>query len=185
MLGRAFADNPLARACLSHCTAQQRLTRVSALNAGLVGAARRDGTIEVARDGDAIVGVQLWFAPGAWPLGLGAWISMARGALATGWRGVDRYARYDQHIHPLHPEGPHFYLWMLGVEPSAQGRGVGSALLRSIIARSESAGLPVYLETDREISVRIYQRHGFEVEREVTTPSLGDLRTWTMLRHPR
>lgn len=185
VLGRAFADNPVSRACLAHCTAQQRLARVTALNAGLVDAARRAGRIELVRDGAAITGAQLSFAPGAWPLDLRGWLAMARGALATGWRGTERYIRYDQHVSTLHPTGPHFYLWVLGVDPSAQGRGIGSALLRAVIARSESAGLPIYLETDRESSVLLYRRHGFEVERDVTTASLGALRTWTMLRHPR
>jgi ribosomal protein S18 acetylase RimI-like enzyme len=185
MLGRAFAENPVARACLAHCTERQRLARVVALNDGLVRAARHAGSIEVVRDGAAIVGAQLSFAPGRWPLGVRAWLSMARGALATGWRGTERYARYDAHVHPLHPSGPHFYLWVLGVEPSAQGRGIGSALLRALCARSEEARLPIYLETDRRESVGLYERHGFEVERAIEIAELGGLRTWTMIRHPR
>ncbi|MDQ3035739.1 MAG: GNAT family N-acetyltransferase [Myxococcota bacterium] len=185
LLGRAFAENPLTRACLGRCTAQERLARVTALKAGLVDAARRKGTIELVRDGSALAGAQLSFAPGAWPLDPRAWISMARGALGTGWRGIERYVRYDQHVGRLHPKAPHFYLWVLGVEPRAQGRGIGAALLRTVIERADSTGAPTYLETDRESSVRLYQRHGFEIERELRVPSFGDLRTWTMLRQPR
>jgi len=160
VLGRAFAENPVARACLSFCDREARLSRVTWLNRGLVEAARRAGTIEV------------------YP-----W--MAGGALATGVRGAWRYARYDHEVHPFHPREAHFYLWVLGVEPALQGRGVGSALLRAFCARADAARALAYLETDRHESVLLYQRHGFEVAQEVTIPALGDLRAWMMRRAPR
>jgi ribosomal protein S18 acetylase RimI-like enzyme len=63
--------------------------------------------------------------------------------------------------HPM--DRPHAYLWFLGVAPAAQGRGVGSALLRAANARNDAAGLPAYLETGTTRNVALYERHGFKV----------------------
>jgi ribosomal protein S18 acetylase RimI-like enzyme len=184
VLARAFAENPVARACLSHCTQEDRLARVDGLNLGLVRATLRRGTVEIVRDGASICGAQLSYAPGRWPVDARAWLSMARGALATGLRGVRRYQRFDAAVHPLHLREPHFYLWVLGVDPSMQGRGVGGALLRTFCARADEAEMPCYLETDKESSVRLYERHGFEIEDELIVRALGELRVWTMVRPP-
>ncbi len=69
-------------------------------------------------------------------------------------------ADMDKH-HPM--DRRHAYLWFLGVAPAAQGRGVGSALLRAAGARLDAEGLPAYLETGAERNVALYRRHGFEV----------------------
>jgi ribosomal protein S18 acetylase RimI-like enzyme len=69
-------------------------------------------------------------------------------------------ADMDAH-HPL--DRPHAYLWFLGVAPAAQGRGVGSALLRAAGARLDAEGLPAYLETGTTRNVALYERHGFRV----------------------
>jgi ribosomal protein S18 acetylase RimI-like enzyme len=69
-------------------------------------------------------------------------------------------ADLDRH-HPM--DRPHAYLWFLGVAPAAQGRGVGSALLRAANARHDAAGLPAYLETGTTRNVALYERHGFKV----------------------
>lgn len=184
MLGRAFAENPVARACLGHCSVEDRLAKVSRLNLGLARAAMRAGEVAVRREGGAILGAQLSFAPGHWPLDLRSWLAMAWGAIGTGWRGLERYSVYDQHVSPLHPREPHLYLWVLGVEPGAQGRGIGSAFLRALGERADRERWPAYLETDRETSVRLYQRHGFVIENELTIAPLGGVKTWTMRRSP-
>ena len=186
MLGRAFAETPVARACLDRCSTAERLAKVTRLYVGLTRAAFRGGDVEVVKDGGAIVGAQLSFAPGRRPLvELRGWLAMAWGAIGTGWRGVDRYALYDQHVSPCHPRDPHLYLWVLGIDPGSQGRGHGGAFLRSLGERADRERWPVYLETDRETSVRLYERHGFVVEKELVIAKLGDLRTWTMRRSPR
>jgi ribosomal protein S18 acetylase RimI-like enzyme len=69
-------------------------------------------------------------------------------------------ADMDAH-HPL--DRPHAYLWFLGVAPAAQGRGIGSALLRAANARLDAEGLPAYLETGTTRNVALYERHGFKV----------------------
>lgn len=54
----------------------------------------------------------------------------------------------------------HFYLG-----PNFQGRGLGSAVLRTMLARADADGVPVRLNVLRgSAAQRLYERHGFTVE---------------------
>jgi ribosomal protein S18 acetylase RimI-like enzyme len=81
-----------------------------------------------------------------------------------------------------HIREPHWYLPMIGVEPSQQGRGLGSALLAHRLAECDAQGLPAYLESSNPANVPLYERHGFRVVAEIQS---GDSPTaWPMLRAP-
>ncbi|HEX2559796.1 N-acetyltransferase [Phenylobacterium sp.] len=62
-----------------------------------------------------------------------------------------------------HPHEPHWYLAMIGTDPSRQGRGLGSALLKEGLRRCDAEGLPAYLESSNPANIPLYERHGFEV----------------------
>ncbi|MFQ3664719.1 MAG: GNAT family N-acetyltransferase [Sphingomonadaceae bacterium] len=62
-----------------------------------------------------------------------------------------------------HPEAPHWYLPFIGVDPAAQGRGLGSALLSASLAAVDASGLPAYLESTNPRNVPLYERFGFRV----------------------
>ena len=83
--------------------------------------------------------------------------------------------------HPHDP--PHWYLFILGTEPTAQGRGLSSALLDHMLARVDADGMPAYLESSSERNLALYGRHGFEVTDEVAIS--GGPRIWPMWREPR
>ncbi|WP_327351165.1 GNAT family N-acetyltransferase [Streptomyces sp. NBC_01304] len=54
----------------------------------------------------------------------------------------------------------HFYL-----DPTVQGQGLGSAVLRTLLARTDADGLPVRLNVlQGSAARRLYARHGFTVE---------------------
>ncbi|MFD2768013.1 GNAT family N-acetyltransferase [Micromonospora eburnea] len=80
-----------------------------------------------------------------------------------------------------HPRVPHDYLAYLAVDPAAQGRGVGSALLnhahRTLDARNE----PAYLEASNEHNRRLYLRHGYQSGPPVQA-STGAPPIWPMWR---
>jgi ribosomal protein S18 acetylase RimI-like enzyme len=83
-----------------------------------------------------------------------------------------------------HPHDPsHWYLFILGTEQAAQGRGLGSALLAQVLARVDADRMPAYLESSNERNIALYRRHGFEVASEVAIP--GGPRIWPMWRKPR
>jgi ribosomal protein S18 acetylase RimI-like enzyme len=83
--------------------------------------------------------------------------------------------------HPHDP--PHWYLFILGTEQAAQGRGLGSALLAQVLARVDADGTSAYLESSNERNIALYGRHGFEMTNEVAIP--GGPRIWPMWREPR
>jgi GNAT superfamily N-acetyltransferase len=86
-------------------------------------------------------------------------------------------------IESMHPHVPHWYLATLGTDPSVQGQGVGSALLRPVLDHCDREGLPAYLESSKERNVPFYARHGFVVQKEVPLPG-GGPKIWTMWREP-
>jgi ribosomal protein S18 acetylase RimI-like enzyme len=86
----------------------------------------------------------------------------------------------DKH-HPM--DRPHAYLWFLGVARAAQGRGIGSRLLRVATERLDRERLPAYLETQTERNIALYSRHGFEVISE-HRPRPDAPRLWSMWREP-
>ncbi|HYF69958.1 MAG TPA: GNAT family N-acetyltransferase [Ohtaekwangia sp.] len=67
-----------------------------------------------------------------------------------------------------HPNDKHFlYLWFVGVEPSSQKSGIGSALLEDVIARSVQEKRPIYLETSVSRNLSWYKKFGFEMYKEI------------------
>lgn len=62
-----------------------------------------------------------------------------------------------------HPEEPHWYLPMIGVETHRQGNGIGAALMRHGLERVDATGLPAYLESSNPRNISLYRRFGFEV----------------------
>lgn len=78
-----------------------------------------------------------------------------------------RVLKRESVIKSHHPKAPFSYLWFIGVDPSTQGRGKGSALLDRIIEDAAVANRPVYLETSTIENIAFYKRHGLEVTGEV------------------
>ena len=60
-----------------------------------------------------------------------------------------------------HPDGPHWYLPMIGVDTPRQGRGVGDELMRYALERCDTDGLPAYLESSNSRNISLYERWGF------------------------
>lgn len=82
-----------------------------------------------------------------------------------------------------HPEEPHWYLPLIGVDPARQGQGYGSQLLERALADVDRDGLPAFLEATTPASRALYERYGFEVVREIRVPGAPPM--WPMLRPAR
>ncbi len=150
---------------------------------GFVASVLRYGTGELVKDGDHVLAVSLFFRPGAFPPPLFATVIQAKGPLRTGFANAIRIARVDHEMRRRHPHYRHYYLWFLGVEPERQGQGLGSMLLRSLAVQADRDDMPCYLETDKPTSVKLYERHGFVVERSEPLPPI-DVPMWFMKRSP-
>jgi ribosomal protein S18 acetylase RimI-like enzyme len=85
-----------------------------------------------------------------------------------------------QRHHPAEP--PHWYLAVLGTDPSAQGHGLGSAILGAVLDRCDADGVAAYLETSKERNIDFYARHGFRVTGELRLPRGPSV--WPMWREP-
>ncbi|MDT0353280.1 GNAT family N-acetyltransferase [Pseudonocardia charpentierae] len=81
-----------------------------------------------------------------------------------------------------HPHEPHEYLWFLGVIPTAQGHGLGSALMAPVLQRADRAGHPAYLEATSPRSKALYERHGFRAATPFAVA--GGPPLWPMWRDP-
>ncbi len=79
----------------------------------------------------------------------------------SGLRGV--LERMEEH----HPEEPHWYLSIIGVDAAHQGNGLGAKLLQGALARCDAEGLIAYLESTNPANIPLYERHGFRVITEI------------------
>jgi ribosomal protein S18 acetylase RimI-like enzyme len=82
-----------------------------------------------------------------------------------------------------HPNEPHWYLPLIGVDPFHHGKGLGSALMQHAIATCDKDNKFAYLESSNPKNIPFYRRHGFELLGTVqinTSPSI-----FPMLRKPR
>lgn len=82
-----------------------------------------------------------------------------------------------------HPEEPHWYLPLIGVEPNAQGTGLGGALMRRAVALCDADGALAYLESSNPRNISLYERHGFEVMGRIQVGAAPAITP--MLRRPR
>jgi ribosomal protein S18 acetylase RimI-like enzyme len=83
----------------------------------------------------------------------------------------------------FHPEEPHWYLPLIGVDPARQGQRLGDKLLAHALARCDADRLPAYLESSNPRNLGFYQRHGFEALGRIQAGSSPTL--VPMLRKPR
>src|SRR5262245_13841088 len=75
---------------------------------------------------------------------------------------ADSLAVFEE-IARYHPDEPHWYLPLIGVDPARQGHGYGSAMLQHALRRCDHERLPAYLESTNPRNMPLYERHGFEV----------------------
>ena len=78
----------------------------------------------------------------------------------------------------------YWYLQMLGVDPAYQGQGFSSRLVKPMLARAKREGLPVFLETQLQKNVALYQHFGFKVVEEGNIPG-SNVYSWAMVKEPK
>jgi ribosomal protein S18 acetylase RimI-like enzyme len=88
--------------------------------------------------------------------------------LAIGAIGINRVnivLQREALIKASHPKEKIAYLWFVGVEPTMQGKGIGSSFVREVIEACKLKQRPIYLETSMERNLPFYNRLGFEMVR--------------------
>lgn len=84
----------------------------------------------------------------------------------------------------VHPSEPHRHLAYIGTHKDHTGKGRGSALLRSMIERCDSEGIPTYLESTNPANDAWYARFGYESRGPIPLPRGAPVIT-AMWRDPR
>jgi len=133
---------------------------------------------------ERMIGGAHWMPPGTWHMGLLAQLRLLPSIVRDIRGSTPRLLKllgFQEKNHPREPA--HWYLAAVGVAPAWQGRGFGSALMRPVLARCDTDGVPAYLEASSQRSRTLYERHGFEVIEECRcareAPPL-----WRMWREP-
>jgi ribosomal protein S18 acetylase RimI-like enzyme len=178
MLARAFMDDPVAVwSCRPEQLRPRVLERTFAMRLRDLHAHREIWT------SDDLASVAVWAPPGHWHTtprqDLAYATSLLHPRLLLRAPMVIWGLLGAQRLHPEDP--PHWYLAILGTDPSAQGRGLGSAMMG--LEGCDREGLGAYLESSKERNVDFYARHGFRVTGERRLPR--GPRLWPMWRDPR
>ena len=69
------------------------------------------------------------------------------------------YLRMKQH----HPVEPHWFLPLIGVDPSCHGQGLGTALMQYGLVACDRDGKLAYLDSTKPSNIPFYERFGFEL----------------------
>jgi GNAT superfamily N-acetyltransferase len=171
----AFLIDPAAR--FAWPAARDYLEAMPLAIREFAGACFEHGTAYICAD---FCGTALWLPPGV----------QANGeALEKVFRDTAKPEHLDdllatfEKMDRSHPEEPHWYLPMIGVDPKAQGKGLGAQLMRHAVARCDQDRALAYLETANPRNIPLYERFGFEVAGQFQVGAAP--RMTPMLRRPR
>jgi ribosomal protein S18 acetylase RimI-like enzyme len=175
VLVRANWEDPAARWVWPD--SQQFLTHFPSFVRALGGKAFAHGSAHYV---DGYTGAALWLPPDVHP--------DENALIALLERTVSEQIQKDffpvlEQMGRFHPSEPHWYLPFVGVDPSQQGKGFGSALLQHILIQVDRDNMLAYLESSNPRNIPLYKRHGFELLGSIqigTSPSIAP-----MLRRPR
>ena len=125
-------------------------------------------------------GVAFWLPPGAAP-DEESLTKVVENTVADE-RKAAMFSMFEQ-MDALHPQGAHWHLPLIGVDPAHQGKGIGSALLSHVLKVCDSHNMSVYLEATSPRNVPLYERHGFEKVGSIQVADSPQI--IAMLRKPR
>jgi GNAT superfamily N-acetyltransferase len=132
---------------------------------------------------DAVAGASLWVEPERWHVGTLRELLMLPGMISSvGVRDLPRMLRFISVMESRHPRERHYYLPVIGVAPSWQGKGIGTALLAPMLTRCDREGMPAYLEASSPRNRACYERNGFRVTGEMRVSDSPPV--WSMWREP-
>ena len=165
VLGEAFQDDPVSKWVFP---GDERRREVQpAFFRAFTEAAFADGEVYLAHDHTA---ASLWFRSDG---GESPEEFMDRFAFLDP-DDLDRFAVLSELMaaNSVHPR-PHLHWQFCGLVPSAQGKGVGSAIARQHFRRLDAEGVPCSGEASSGRSARLWRRHGFVDSGEPFAPPGG------------
>jgi hypothetical protein len=182
VLARAFYDDPVMLYMLADDKARTKalprmfatLTRHHFLSRGGSEVASRGGTIGAAT---------LWDPPGQRKSTRLEELMMMPSMVWNLRSAAQKSQVVMRLMEENHPEEPHWYLMVIGSDPTVRGGGFGRALMLSRLDRCDGESAPAYLEASKEELLPYYGRFGFEQIGEIQIPDGPKM--WPMWRAPR
>ena len=151
----AFSADPMSR--WAHPDPQTYVAHFPALVRAFGGNAFAHGT---AHQVGQWTGAALWLPPGVGP-DEEALMAITQASVAAE-RQAEVFGVFEQMSH-YHPQEPHWYLPLIGVDPTHRHQGYGAALLQHALRRCDQEHMPAYLESTNPANIPLYERHGFKV----------------------
>jgi GNAT superfamily N-acetyltransferase len=167
VFGRAFVDDPMMRWSLGvDGDLESRLRRCFTCFLEQV---LEFGVVWEVRAGS---GAAVWVPPQVGDDGnRDPWTHPGITALTTD--GGRRYDAFWTWVESHLPAEPLWQLDSIAVEPTAQGRGLGAALIAAGLARARADDIGAWLCTGAARNVDIYGRCGFRLVEEAHAPDVG------------
>ena len=157
-LTRAFADDPLVRWFFPD--PERYEARAAAFFGYLFDIRVEHGEVTLAEHGTAAA---LWTPPGG--------VTMTQDEQDERWTAqvepgagpgeMSRLEAFDDAVHGMTPDEPHWYLGVLATDPAHRGRGLARAVLDPILERADREAIPTLLETGTAGNLPFYARFGF------------------------
>jgi ribosomal protein S18 acetylase RimI-like enzyme len=169
VLTAAFLDDPVFVWIEPDRTAREAVLPTAF--AGFVDAfARHDATHVAPSEGLAVTGAALWSPAGVAPVDPADEAALEASMTGFADESMMRLGICLELFAGAHPHEPAWFLQFLGVDPTHQGQGVGSVLLRQVLDGADRAGEAAYLEATTQRNRALYERHGFRQTGEIVLP---------------
>lgn len=105
------------------------------------------------------------------------WLNLAF-LIRIGIKSVVRILKSESYVYNNFRKYPRYcHLYLIGVLPEAQGKGLASALMNPMIQTMKEESIPVFLETANPRNVDIYKKKGFKT---FETLAIGDRNLFLM-----
>ncbi|MCG8479692.1 MAG: GNAT family N-acetyltransferase [Spirochaetales bacterium] len=188
VLGKAFFDDPIWRGFVPDEDERERF--LPSMFEFILRCGDKYG--HVWKSSDRMEGVAIWFP--AKTADLGFLLILFGGLFGKAMKLMSQYKRImrdmQKNMSVLEKDRnrfmkgrDHLYLMAIGVAPEYRSQGHGGTLLKQLFGESHTREVPVYLETETEENVRLYEHHGFETIGERDFAHKG-FHIWQMVRRP-
>jgi ribosomal protein S18 acetylase RimI-like enzyme len=171
----AFSTDPVAR--WLYANPAEYLAHAPTLMAPFGGGALDHGSAHCI---EGYLGAALWLPPGAHPDHETIAALLERTAAEASRRA---FSEAFEQLGGYHPSEPHWYLPLIGIDPSHQNRGLGALLMQHAHRIFDCDKALAYLESSNPRNIPFYQRLGYELLGTVRVGSCPPLSP--MLRRPR
>jgi ribosomal protein S18 acetylase RimI-like enzyme len=161
VIGLAFADNPSTLANVRGDRAKARRVMQDSVRVAKFGRPWSHGLVAV--QGARVIGA---LNAAEWPhcqLGTAEKIKVAPMMVRIMKTAFPRAFTMMKAREAHDPCEPHWHIGPIGVRPELQGRGIGKALLRTLLTTIDECGSPAFLETEVNRNVALYESLGFTV----------------------